>query len=97
MPGKHHASSRPSPWLVIAIVIVLAGLLAGGILLALRHGGNSGEPEAVPTPGPTAPAAQSAPEPTPVPTPTPAPPPEPPPPPGPQPPNREGGYHSGGV
>ena len=33
MPGRHHADNRPSLWHIIAIIIILAGLLAAGILL----------------------------------------------------------------
>ena len=45
MPGRHHADNRPSPWLIIAIVIILAGLLAAGILLVREFGPGGKEPE----------------------------------------------------
>ena len=99
MPGRHHADNRPSPWLIIAIVIILAGLLAAGILLVREFGPGGKEPEPK---GPDKSGAESLPiviEATPVPenTPTPSPTPEPTPTPAPIPDNGEDGYLSEGI
>lgn len=95
MAGRHHADDRRSPWLIIAIIIILAGLVAAGILLAREFGGREGSQGPGPTPSPAAPEAASTP--TPVPTPTPEPTPEPTPTPGPIPDNGEDGYLSEGI
>lgn len=97
MPGRHHTDERPNPWLIIAIVIILAGLLAAGWLLYREFSGGGEEQKPGPTPAPTAPAVQSQGEPTPEPTPTPSPTPEPTPTPAPIPDNGEDGYLSEGI
>lgn len=92
---KHHTDERPSPWLIIAIVIVLVGLIAAGILLYREFGGGEKDPE-----GPDVSSKQPLPivtSATPEPAPTPSPTPEPTPTPAPIPDNGEDGYLSEGV
>ena len=98
MPGKHHADNRPSLWLIIAVIIILTGLLAAGILLVRELGLRDKEQEAKgPSPAPVSSAVESEAEPTPTPAPTPSPTPEPTPTPGPIPDNGEDGYLSEGI
>ena len=98
MPGRHHADNRPSLWHIIAIIIILAGLLAAGILLVREFGPGSKEPEPK---GPEISEQQPLPitiqDPTPTPEPTPSPTPEPTPTPAPIPDNGEDGYLSEGI
>lgn len=99
MPAKHSAQ-RPhrSPWPIIGLIILLAGLLAAGLLLAAKFLPSTGasRPAPAPTPSP-APTAAPTPSPTPVPTPTPTPEPTPAPTPPPIPDNGEDGYMSEGL
>lgn len=96
MPGKHHADDRPSPWLIIAIIIILAGLAAAGFLLLREFGPGGKEPGVhVSDPEPLPIVIKATPVPTSSPTPSPTP--EPTPTPGPIPDNGEDGYLSEGV
>ncbi len=98
MPGKHHADNRPSLWLIIAIIILLTGLLAAGILLVRELDLRDKEQEANgSSPAPVSSAVESEAEPTPTPAPTPSPTPEPTPSPAPIPDNGEDGYLSEGI
>lgn len=94
MPGKHHADSHFSPWIVASVLILLAGLAVGGILLAREFGGRESPAPPDPSTAPVSLPAQTA---GPASSPASAPTPEPAPTPGPIPDNGADGYLSEGV
>lgn len=99
MPARHSAPGPSrTPWLIAAVLIILAGVIAAGFLLWQKFQGGSGGRAAMISPAPTAsPAAAPTPAPTASPTPTPEPTPEPTPTPAPIPDNGEDGYLSEGL
>lgn len=99
MPAKHRAQPSPPafrPGLLLAILLLLAGLAAGGFLIWQKAG--SAPPPSAPTAtAPPAPTASPTPVPTPAPTPSPTPAPTPTPSPAPIPDTGEDGYTSEGL
>jgi serine/threonine protein kinase len=64
-PPDAEARKRPSPWLIVAIVVLVVALAVAGVFL-MRHSAG-GTPDR-PSPSPTPPTATPTPTPTPTPT-----------------------------
>ena len=98
MPAKHR-SEEPfiSPWVIVAAVIIVAGFVAAGILLAREYRGQDGEPASTPEPVSVTSVDPLILTVTPEPTPSPTPEPTPSPTPAPIPDNGQDGYLSGGI